>query len=493
MESVGVNMLEIEVTNKCNLNCPHCYYYEDGEKGTDYNDFINLNAVDKLLNDVGIDYILDATFTGGEPLLAENEIIRILHKNIKSKNPIISVGIVTNGTILSENFAYEYNEYAKKMSDIITNHKNEYIRKLLGEGFPPLANFRISNTFHNNNVEKAYEFYKKRMPYVNIIDFRNDEVEDSIKTNLFYSGRAKMMKDNNFHCDSARHKIVYDEKISKKIGKRKEESIKCPLVMHYDGKISIASFCSRCHWDDNVIGSVFDGKPLREMITEWNFKTPLSCDEACQLEEFRMARDINNPEIFINKGGKIKRKVESILNQGYTIKQIGDYMENSMKFLEEYRLDMHKNIPILTTDELELISYDALALKEEVDYFSTDEKYDGAKNKLVTNLSKLLHEHEYDGTKDIHKKFPYLTSDECQKYRKCYENQEDIKCLAKCFQLEMLNNCRKEIIDGNIPYQKSQKIFDEIMDGNVNSKYLENDNLRKLAKIVSDLKLEEEQ
>ena len=77
MESVGVNMLEIEVTNKCNLNCPHCYYYEDGEKGTDYNDFINLNAVDKLLNDVGIDYILDATFTGGEPLLAENEIIRI--------------------------------------------------------------------------------------------------------------------------------------------------------------------------------------------------------------------------------------------------------------------------------------------------------------------------------------------------------------------------------------------------------------------------------
>ena len=43
----------------------------------------------------------------------------------------------------------------------------------------------------------------------------------------------------------------------------------------------------------------------------------------------------------------------------------------------------------------------------------------------------------------------YLTSDECQKYRKCYENQEDIKCLAKCFQLEMLNNCRKEIIDGN--------------------------------------------
>lgn len=66
---VGVGMMQVEVTNRCNLNCPHCFYYEAGEKGEDYNNFLNLKAMDKLLNDLGIRYIRTLNFTGGEPLL----------------------------------------------------------------------------------------------------------------------------------------------------------------------------------------------------------------------------------------------------------------------------------------------------------------------------------------------------------------------------------------------------------------------------------------
>lgn len=46
---VGVGMMQVEVTNRCNLNCPHCFYYEAGEKGEDYNNFLNLKAMDILL------------------------------------------------------------------------------------------------------------------------------------------------------------------------------------------------------------------------------------------------------------------------------------------------------------------------------------------------------------------------------------------------------------------------------------------------------------
>ena len=42
---VGVGMMQVEVTNRCNLNCPHCFYYEAGEKGEDYNNFLNLKAM----------------------------------------------------------------------------------------------------------------------------------------------------------------------------------------------------------------------------------------------------------------------------------------------------------------------------------------------------------------------------------------------------------------------------------------------------------------
>ena len=59
---VGVGMMQVEVTNRCNLNCPHCFYYEAGEKGEDYNNFLNLKAMDKLLNDLGIRYIKNIEF-----------------------------------------------------------------------------------------------------------------------------------------------------------------------------------------------------------------------------------------------------------------------------------------------------------------------------------------------------------------------------------------------------------------------------------------------
>lgn len=52
MEGIGLSVLQIEVTNKCNLNCPHCFYYEAGENGEDYKNFLNHEAVDKLLNDL---------------------------------------------------------------------------------------------------------------------------------------------------------------------------------------------------------------------------------------------------------------------------------------------------------------------------------------------------------------------------------------------------------------------------------------------------------
>ena len=102
---------------------------------------------------------------------------------------------------------------------------------------------------------------------------------------LAYSGRAKNLN-CNFYCDSLHHKIVYEDD--------DKMQVRCPLSLHYDGTISIAAICSRCKWDKDVIGSVFDGKSLREMITEWNYKTPLTCDEACELEQFRMAKELGN-------------------------------------------------------------------------------------------------------------------------------------------------------------------------------------------------------
>ena len=99
---VGVGMMQVEVTNRCNLNCPHCFYYEAGEKGEDYNNFLNLKAMDKLLNDLGIRYIRTLNFTGGEPLLNTEGIIYSLHQILKSNCVVLGIDIPTNGTILMQ-------------------------------------------------------------------------------------------------------------------------------------------------------------------------------------------------------------------------------------------------------------------------------------------------------------------------------------------------------------------------------------------------------
>ena len=51
-----------------------------------------------------------------------------------------------------------------------------------------------------------------------------------------------------------------------------------------NGDLGISCYCSIKNAHKEAIGNVNDGKNLSEMITEWNYKTPLTCDEACDLE-----------------------------------------------------------------------------------------------------------------------------------------------------------------------------------------------------------------
>lgn len=419
MKGIGLSALQIEVTNKCNLNCPHCFYYEAGENGEDYKNFLNHEAVDKLLNDLGIKFIETINFTGGEPLLAENEIIYVLHQIIKSKKIVLGIDIATNGTVLSEKFAYELNEFSKKQYNFLKDHDMGAVRNII-ENFDEIYKipdrstvmFRISRSFHDNNPEKAYEFYKKRMPnvFVEIMsekiseeDFEKQFSLSESSERIAYSGRAKSLN-CNFYCDSAHHKIVYEDSDKLKV--------KCPLIMHYDGNISISAYCSRCHWNENIVGNVFDGKSLREMITEWNYHTPLTCDEACDLEEYRMAKALGT-EWFDKRNGEHNLTAEKI-EEGV------NGLELRMFFLENYRLKLHEKLPCLTPEEIENISIYALDREASANEMSEDE-YEEVGKEMDIEISRMAFEHLYDDIKEVHERLPYLTPEECQEWFDCWK------------------------------------------------------------------------
>ena len=321
---------------------------------------------------------------------------------------------------LDEKFAYELNEFSKNMYDLIENNENKIIAGVVKRynHLPDrcIAMLRISRNFHDNNPEKAYEFYKERMPNV-CVEIMSEKISEEefqkqyefseSSKKIAYSGRAKSLN-CNFYCDSGHHKIVYTADDNKEI--------KCPLIMHYDGNISISAYCSRCHWNENVVGNVFDGKSLREMITEWNYRTPLTCDEACELEEFRMLNDLKEKSErrdFYSKIGGTELSEEKIEKATFG-------KEFEIFYLENYRLKLHERVPALTTDEIENISIYALDLVRSKKEMS-EEEYKNAEREMDIEISRMAFEHLYDDIKEVHERLPYLTPEECQEWFDCWK------------------------------------------------------------------------
>lgn len=96
----------IEVTDKCNLKCKHCYLSASPNKSRimTFNDFIKIK--DKLTKNM----VVNIEFTGGE-LFVNPDIYEILQVAYEE---FAIVGILTNGTILSDNILELLVKNAKK-------------------------------------------------------------------------------------------------------------------------------------------------------------------------------------------------------------------------------------------------------------------------------------------------------------------------------------------------------------------------------------------
>lgn len=87
-----IDQLTIEVTRKCNLECPYCL------RGNAQKVNINTNDVDEFFRMNKIRYIRELTFTGGEPLLNPKAINEIVHFIKKRQIQLGGFYMVSNGT-----------------------------------------------------------------------------------------------------------------------------------------------------------------------------------------------------------------------------------------------------------------------------------------------------------------------------------------------------------------------------------------------------------
>ena len=89
----NVTNLYLELTRACTLECKHCL------KGDREPKSMSLETIENALKGVG--YIELLSLTGGEPLLAINQIKKVIEIIKRNKIYVRNISIITNGTVLN--------------------------------------------------------------------------------------------------------------------------------------------------------------------------------------------------------------------------------------------------------------------------------------------------------------------------------------------------------------------------------------------------------
>jgi MoaA/NifB/PqqE/SkfB family radical SAM enzyme len=178
----------LEVTNYCNLRCKYCHLQGEGAVMTRPKGYMNPKIWKKIIDEIGgwnkpVNLI---THGGGEPLLYD-KLEELIKYAKRYKN--ISVGFLTNGTLLSLEWAkkiidYEvdwigfsidgtrsqtYNFY-RKNANLELVEKNIYgliEEKKWRGGEKPAIRFNMVG--HPEIIDQKEEFVRKWLPHANII------------------------------------------------------------------------------------------------------------------------------------------------------------------------------------------------------------------------------------------------------------------------------------------------------------------------------------
>jgi len=94
LKRLNVRTLLLELTRECNLSCKHCFRGESEDK------YMNPDLLNKVFKNTARIHTL--LLTGGEPLLAINQLRRLREIIMTDRTNVSTIIIVTNGTVLND-------------------------------------------------------------------------------------------------------------------------------------------------------------------------------------------------------------------------------------------------------------------------------------------------------------------------------------------------------------------------------------------------------
>lgn len=154
-------VLQWHITHKCNLRCSHCYQ-------EDYQNDLDINELKTIINKY-VDFLKTIhtyghiNITGGEPLVS-NRLYSLLDL-IEAEEQIKTFGILTNGTMITEEIANKLSKYDKlSFVQISIDGKKETHEKIRGKGTfdKSLEAIRFLNKY---NIQTMVSFTVSRLNY----------------------------------------------------------------------------------------------------------------------------------------------------------------------------------------------------------------------------------------------------------------------------------------------------------------------------------------
>lgn len=163
----------LDITNKCNLRCLHCYN-ESGEN-IQTNNELSDKEVMSLIDDLCSVGVFNLCFCGGEPLIRKDLIIKCIEK-LKLNN-IPNISMVTNGLLLTKEVAKDLKDAGltniqisldganSKSHDRLRNQEGVFtktiqaIKNTISAGFKPNIAF-TPTSFNINEFKEVHSLLR---------------------------------------------------------------------------------------------------------------------------------------------------------------------------------------------------------------------------------------------------------------------------------------------------------------------------------------------
>lgn len=173
-----------QITNKCNLKCPHCFADESREE-------LNTKEIKRIIDQLSEAKTTMIRITGGEPFLRED--IFDIFEYIKSKN--IALTISTNGTLINKTMAQRIYQLKVEGIQISLDGHNKYIHeKIRGKDTFTKTIRGIRNLKNKNIIPNIMTtLFSYNIDYISeIADFVNSlGIKKFFTRRLVKVGRAK--------------------------------------------------------------------------------------------------------------------------------------------------------------------------------------------------------------------------------------------------------------------------------------------------------------